>query len=400
MDLFMDPIIQEARELYEAMPHDFEAGHIWGQSGFNYKVLSSIIDIAQTPQQVFSLLEKTDFYAISIPNRKIYDAMLEWHQSFFINYYNVSSPAADISWTPNLYKMLFYCLEIQGKLSFYKAIVELGGGNGQFARVAKKVLSTQVHVDIDIPPSLFMAYVYLKYWFPKSRILWVTKEQKIDFNKYDFVLIPVGLESLLHDEKFDLFVNTASLGEMSNKNIRHWFDFIQNKLSVGSVFLLNRFLNTLSKNQVKANEGWGEIRKCENEASLLLDHKWEIKKWELEPPFTRCPYEDPRIARYLEIIAQRSQEERLSDNYLELVKLEDWWRYKNVDAIGTYRSNQLVRDLTQKGTLFRLWNAIRCWGNDQTAVSMMLEYLKGMRGENVIFEEELYYASLREHLAS
>ena len=60
----MNDIVKEARDKYKKFSANFSAGSIWDQTSYNYRVLNAIIDVAQPPEQIISLLEKTDFYSI------------------------------------------------------------------------------------------------------------------------------------------------------------------------------------------------------------------------------------------------------------------------------------------------------------------------------------------------
>jgi len=47
-------------------------------------------------------------------------------------------------------------------------------------------------------------------------------------------------------QPFDVFLNTASLGEMRNQEIRHWMRFVQERLDVRYWYSLNRYLNVIT----------------------------------------------------------------------------------------------------------------------------------------------------------
>lgn len=407
------PIIQEARELYRQTVNDpnYKRSHIWNEASDNHKQLTRIINTCETPEEVISSLENTDMYAIRISDQRTFDLMMEWHRDVFLGPDGDDTlfPVPDIITTPNLYKMLFYVQEIAFSSRFPETVVELGGGNGQFARVlrqwgAQYNCPIQTHIDIDIPESLYMAYVCTRHWHPDDVCVWLPNNDisiitpfvdKVLMDHYQpsFVFVPVGYENLISftDLKIDLFVNTASMGELPNETIRYWMDFVQNKINVKYFFGLNRYLNTI--HGYDCHHGYCDARKNENEASVLFDDRWQVLKWELEPEFCRCPYEDPKIARYLEVILKRSDKQTIPHSYLDNVRLEDWWRYREVDAFGTHRSNQMVHDLTQDGTLFKLWNALRLRPNSET-YQMMLAYMKHIGRPDMVFEEEFYYKRL------
>lgn len=395
-------IVNEARRYYSGCDGRLDgSGHIWGEGGENNRELVRIIKECHSVSGeggtggVIAALDKTDMYAIRISDDATFELMMEWNRKHGLDKW--CGIKAD---TPNLCKMLTYCRRIDHYYPIKGSVVmELGGGNGQLASVMGQFYP-KVHIDIDIPESLYMAYVCTRYRFPESRCLWVEKETVIDessFDLWDFIFCPVGLEAKFHGLAVDVFVNTASMGEMSNKWIRHWMDFIQNKVDVKLFYGFNRFLNTVYSSFLSdaTSHGYSMKRRNENEASVLFDAKWDVLSWEVEPLFSRCPYEDPKIARYLEIILRRTyfKDNMLPKDYLDNVKMEDWWRYRDVDAVGTYRSGQLVHDLTMSGPLFRLWNAVRVAeiSDSDEPIKMMLAYLKHL-GRGVTFEEEYYYS--------
>ncbi len=385
----MNSIIKEARELYAQTIKNplYKKSQIWNDESGNHHDLIRIINTCETPEEVIEELRKTDMYAIRIHDQKTFELMMEWYGNTF----GVDDKVRELCKTPNLWKMYLYCKHLAENCMTARSIVELGGGNGQFAYMARKTLLNSLHIDIDIPESLYMAYVCTRHQFPEAKCQWLISGY-LTRNDIEFIFVPVGLEHYIGGLDFDLFVNTASMGELPNENIRYWMDFVQNRINVEYFYGFNRFLNTIHGNEVK---GFSATRKEENEASVLFDDNWRVIKWEVEPLMARCPYEDPKIARYLEIILERTPigyKEGLLENFLDDIKMEDWWRYRGVDSLGTHRSNQLVNDYTMGGTLFKLWNAIRL-GNKE-AVPMILEYFNHIKHSNLSFEEEFYYKKL------
>ena len=195
-------------------------------------------------------------------------------------------------------------------------------------------------------------------------------------------------------QKFDLFINTASMGEMNNVVIRYWMDLIQNRLSVTYLYTLNRYLNTI----IRDEHQW---RLDENECSVHYDARWSIMQWEVEPSFTRCPYVDTQVSRYVEIIAHRLDSvdteacHQRAKSLIENVKHEDWYRMPPTHPpVMTMRDNILVHDMKMKGTLFKLWDALRLYPTAEAA-AMILQYLSTLlRYEGKEFEEVQFYEQL------
>jgi hypothetical protein len=209
-------------------------------------------------------------------------------------------------------------------------------------------------------------------------------------DEYDFVFVPAVFSDRLNGRSYDLFINTASMGEMRNDVIHRWMDIIQNRINIKHLFTLNRYLNVV--------DDWHkQFRANENECSTSYDHKWDIINWELEPIYCRCPYIDTLHSRYVEIIAtrpvERTDEERktLSKEFYQSAIDEDWYRLKGYygDGIMQSRSNVLANDLTMSGTLFKLWESIRMWPTKEN-VSAIIEYTNRLTVGHP-FEEKFYY---------
>lgn len=267
-------------------------------------------------------------------------------------------------------------------------IIELGGGCGHLARTLRLTRGTKTHVIVDLPESLCFSYMFLRLNFPEAKALYVTEPADLDGRDLDdlsFVFVPTKFADLMAGRPFDLFVNTASLGEMSNVHIRYWMNFVQQRLNVRHLYCLNRYLNTI----ILGKHDW---RLDENECSVLYDAGWTILDWELEPPFTRCPYSDTLIARYLQVVAERHPAPDRSRLLLAEVMEQDWVRLESSHPPEmTYRDNILVNDTAMTGTLFKLWESIRL-NPTAAAVELMLKHLDTlMHRSDRQFEETFFY---------
>lgn len=276
-------------------------------------------------------------------------------------------------------------------------IFELGGGLGHLARTLKLYHPLSCHVIVDLPETLFFSIQFLNLNFQNCRYKLVSNDTQLnenDFEENDFIFIPTKYSNVLMNVEFDLFVNTASMGEMKNSVIRYWMNFIQNEIKVKNLYTLNRFLNVI----IAGRDNW---RTQENECSLLYDQRWDILCWELEPKFTCSPYVDTVVARYVEIIATRlttvdiAQSRIESERLLEEVKCEDWHRQLSICSPVMIRlGNILSNDLGKSGALYKLWNSIR-FNTTAENVWVMLQYLDTIvqKGEWE-FEETYFYEHL------
>jgi hypothetical protein len=283
----------------------------------------------------------------------------------------------------------------QGKMR----ALELGAGFGPLARAFKLFYPQTTYYIVDLPVTLYFSGGFLKSCFPDRKVLLVGSEEeyrKADRDSYDFILIPSGLHHLIHGESFDVFMNTHSMGEMPNHVVEQWFDMIQNKLNVKFVFMLNRFLN----------RPFAEFRRNENKGSVLFDPHWDMKFWEFEPPFMRCPYAETHENQCALIMAERIPPERRdaaaylrrSDGLADYVMNQDWVRTTN--NYNPYLSPRKIaiyperyQDYTMNGTLYNLWESIRLHPSVANT-SLMIQYLKmiNILGEN--FEEYDFYLQL------
>lgn len=300
-----------------------------------------------------------------------------------------------LRYTPDFLRCVNIAAEIDGVMGRSWVTVELGAGLGHLARVMLLSGVSARHVIIDLPETLVFSYAFLRKNFPEARLLLVEPGSEASValaaREFDIAFVPVAYaEVVLPGTPLDLFLNTASLGEMNNATIRYWMNFVQEHLRPRYLFTLNRFLNTIT-----SQLAW---RREENECAQHYDAHWEILKWELEPTYTRCPYVDTRISRYVEIIARRSPVTSLTSvaarAVLQQVQQEDWWRLRAQGHVMGMRDNPICVDGTMSGTLFKLWEALRLCPS-QEAVEMLLTYLSRLcRSTAVEFEEVSYYRRL------
>jgi len=420
---YADEIVRQAKDFYHKTKSIYdEAGYSQSyqpeEMWKNTRDLVSIIDSDASAVETIRLVHNTYRFSVN-PADSIKEKMADWYLGYLmqsgINIFDLDitiqeSPISLNSvrrdgrlLTPDFLRTVAIYFEIQKYCNIPKSkfrIAELGAGCGHLARTLKLFIPNSVYVDIDLPEALYFAYIFLRLNFPDAKTCYVTdaSQLKDGIQDFDFVFVPTMFADCVLKNKFDLFCNTASLGEMTNPVIRHWMDFVQNRLKVRYFFGLNRFLNMFS-----AYGQFSQDRLNENECSVLFDPKWRILHWELEPPFARCPYEEPsRVTRNLEIVAERLPDTS-SDNKLQSQQIiedlmdEDWFRYRGKYMSLTMRSNVLANDLTMSGTLFKLWESIRLYPS-KANVAMMLIYLHTLTKTDYPFEEWFYYRNLLKRL--
>ena len=303
--------------------------------------------------------------------------------------------------TPDFFRILNHALLVQrfcappeGALSF----LELGAGCGHLARLLTMMYPASRYTIVDIPETLCFSYLFLRLNFPERHAHMITGRAESEHAApvADFLLVPTLLADSIARSRVDVFLNTASMGEMKNDVIRYWMHFIQMRLQPTYLVTVNRYLNTIQP-------GPHDWRLNENECSVHYDDRWEILHWELEPAYFRCPYILPLAARHLEIVGRRLTRPSpdalaRSRDAITQVEHQDWARFESAPAAMTLRDHALAPDLTIKGTLFALWNAIRLECTPRVVV-LMLKYLATLlQRNNREFEEVFFYEELFEQM--
>lgn len=265
-----------------------------------------------------------------------------------------------------------------------KRVIELGAGTGQLARrIFRDSGERTKHVIIDLPDTLVFSMMFLRAEFPDASWQWAGDPGggwEAHDGHSDFVFVPVGMEHTLHGQSFDLFVNTASMGEMPIATVKHWFDFVQNKIDCKYILSVNRFLSLLSPQTVS----W---RQNENTTAFQFDRRWKILDWELTPDFLRCPWAN-RHARQLLVISERMAEEQSTDR--DLVGDAMCGSWANPHRELSVQDHPLTCDFTMNGPLFMLWEAHRLGlSGAADGLKGYMQFLRHGRPD-MVFEEECH----------
>jgi putative sugar O-methyltransferase len=418
----MDAVLRESYEnylymkkLYAETGYDkrYKLSTFWANE--NQKAIHEAISTSTTAEEAIHAIQRTPLYCIN-PEDEIKQRATDWllerqrrvgihldqldpaiQESQFTNP-DTFVQRFDRNITPDFLRCISITEEVRNVCEIPEGgmkVLELGAGVGHLARLLRIRGMSRSHVITDLPETMLFSFMYLKLNYPEAKTLYVTKEEDITetMNEdYDFVFVPTYFADHLARCKFDFFVNTASLGEMRNEVIRYWMDLLQNKWNVRYACTLNRYLNTVPL------DGRIDSRLEENECSLHWDSDWKMLRWELEPLFTRCPYVDTLIARYIILIAERdpgrSQEEKgcRAKELLDEVKLHDWYRQASVNhAEATARENIMANDLTMDGALFKLWEAVRLDPNEDNVATLLIYLEQLMHRSDREFEEVFFY---------
>lgn len=186
-----------------------------------------------------------------------------------------------------------------------KTILEIGGGYGGLARLAKHHWPHCRYMILDLPVSLVYSYLYVVQHFPEAKVLWVTKPKQLrDVNnaEYDFVFIPCSLEEAMYDTiECDLLINTASLGEMAQETADWYVHFIENHLDLRYFFFLNRYGHFTDK----------RVDHMSHNSCVHFDARWKMHTLDIESERTINRL-DHYFPRHMEFFAERLPKEAVS----------------------------------------------------------------------------------------
>ena len=155
----------------------------------------------------------------------------------------------------------FYYINILNSyinLSEKKFIAEIGAGNGNLMSLLKALFNSKCIINIDLPETLIMCIPYLENLFPKAKFLLPNEiEQKIDINilmNYDFIFLTPGQTDLLEGDIVDVFINTASFGEMNLQQISEYINLIQKVSKSNSYFFCSDAVEKIAVDANKENK--------------------------------------------------------------------------------------------------------------------------------------------------
>ncbi len=158
---------------------------------------------------------------------------------------------------------------LQERLSLngHLKIVEIGGGYGGLAYHLINFVCQKVHYSIiDIPESLAYSGIYLETLFPDlTADIATTAEARFNLDTPGLSFIPnmIYREALAHAGPVDLVINTLSLSEMSDTQIRDYCEGVQNLIGNTGLFF--------EQNHQSDHRGPG---------GFLVDYFTNLKKFE------------------------------------------------------------------------------------------------------------------------
>lgn len=189
------------------------------------------------------------------------------------------------------------------------SLLEIGPGFGGLARVLRGLSPATRLVLVDLPDSLAFTYVYLRLHFPEARVAFVTSPSESLARlrrEADFVLLPSNLLTLLRGEAFELALNIASWGEMSQASVDRYLAFLEREVAVAHLYSINQY------GQHPPEEAPGRGRRLVGEDvcrhALPVGPDWRLRHWDFwgEDSFVHA---DPLMAPCLEVLLRRAAED-------------------------------------------------------------------------------------------
>jgi putative sugar O-methyltransferase len=118
----------------------------------------------------------------------------------------------------------------------------LGGGYGAYAYFLNKK-NDYCYIGCDLPENLSLTAFFLKSLLPNKNIKLITdlKKEKVDFNKFDIVLISNYDIENLPNNIIDLTFNSYSLGEMHTEAVYNYIEHIC-RITNGTILHINHTL--------------------------------------------------------------------------------------------------------------------------------------------------------------
>jgi hypothetical protein len=238
-------------------------------------------------------------------------------------------------------------LRIRKFLPDLRKVIEIGGGFGGQARLTRLFYPRLTYVIVDLVNSLYCSYVYVSANFPDARILFMEDPaQAAEIDKFDFVFVPTEFIAALKGIKTDLIVNTASFGEMVQRDVDAFMQFINVDADTKYFYSVNRYAR-FENNMSLPDQA---------HTSVKLSADWEILFWDAfgERSFHQL---DPVHPPQLELLARKvPREEQLTQSREMIAALLSVlasglprggsdWHYCLWQAARLYPSRPLIADL-------------------------------------------------------
>lgn len=163
-------------------------------------------------------------------------------------------------------------------------VCDIGGGYGRLARYFTGVFPRSTYILLDLPESVALASFFLRSAMPRARIGTI-REFAPDapitpeaLEGYTYVVLPWWYVQNLSDASVDLFINVASMGEMSRAFVEYYVAQIQ-RLARGAFYWANRLEghprgNRLAFSAYPLGDHWRTVYVREAHRSPTGLHEW------------------------------------------------------------------------------------------------------------------------------
>jgi len=146
----------------------------------------------------------------------------------------------------------YYLSQLKNNLDFKKSdkfiICDIGGGYGGLIRLLKHFYKNSCCVLVELPETCLLASYFIKKNFPDKKFLLYSDldKKEINFEDYDFIIIPQHQIEKLPRESIDLMINTSSLSEMDNNTQNFYIEKIE--------YLTKRYFYSVNRHKYKMHK--------------------------------------------------------------------------------------------------------------------------------------------------
>jgi|APSaa5957512535_1039671.scaffolds.fasta_scaffold03157_8 hypothetical protein len=146
------------------------------------------------------------------------------------------------SWNIIIQYYLYNILRGNAEPEKLSTILEIGGGNGNFASLCLHDLPYTRVILVDLPEMLSVSIPFLANLFPTARLGLPNEFRENGWNDdFDIAFLTPGQISLIPDDTVDVSVNISSFQEMTHPQIAAYFRLIQRVTHNSGLFLcMNR----------------------------------------------------------------------------------------------------------------------------------------------------------------
>ena len=152
-------------------------------------------------------------------------------------------------------------------------VMEVGAGYGSLAGLLKRRNPKLKFILTDLPERLALQAFYLTKSFPDARIHVCAEKDRFHFHDADFELIPTWKLPELPDNSVSIAINTHSMQEMTNAQVRYYLDIIDRVTSSG-FYCVNRYEKQIGEEIIR------------HPAETLKKWNWELFYDAPQPGYT------------------------------------------------------------------------------------------------------------------